>query len=589
MKGIDSINAFVDTMLESKDEFEKIKLSFEQKRDDLKKAIDSFTQNVRELYKTRVQIEDENMQKLYDQISGELGKMLEGVKASADKEWESIKFITKYEQSFNVAVFGKVKAGKSYLGNFIMGNVIRNLGIASSYDKVVERPKVEVHDRGKVTTQDKLSEIEPSEEGKEEFLVDPNEATRAIQLFRLGGLTWFDTPGIGSVTWENEMLAKEYVDNADLIVYTSNSDAAGTQQDFKEMKELYEKGKKFLLLLTQSDTVEEDMDEDEEIIDVLVPKSDKDRSDLEDYMCEELRKNGISGFSQGENMLTVSTKLALTALEYQDEDMFASSNIGRFLDILKEITRNEGADLKRRTPGDRIHVTVREVIGKLSEAGQKLQEYRRKLLDAKQRQSEHGGELLTQMKHECLRNINRIIRQKVKDVEDKGESISEKELTQILSGEVYKVLQKTCIGEFAGCGDILSRYTEQLRLEGVGELKMRTEEIAYIQKKAVRRERDPDGLWENICSFFGKTYYRSAVETVVKKSEVQLGVNEKQIMELAKDSLEKLFESEVPDMMKKICSHIAQPMIEMQEQAAGYIEDTISRLEKILRSETPEC
>lgn len=259
MNSISSINSFVDTMLESKAQFENIKASFEQKNNSLDDIIIHFRQEIESILNVKILVEDEDMQGLYNRASDELVKMLKGVTNSIENVQKGMKFITDYEQSFNVAVFGKVKAGKSYLGNFIMGNVIRDLGISSSYDKF-ERPKVEVYDRGNVSTREKLSEI--SEEGNEGFRVDPNEATSAIQLFRLGGLTWFDTPGIGSVTWENEMLAKDYVDNADLIVYTSNSDAAGTRQDFTEMKALYEKGKTFLLLLTQSDAVEEDCDDE---------------------------------------------------------------------------------------------------------------------------------------------------------------------------------------------------------------------------------------------------------------------------------------------------------------------------------------
>ena len=578
MNSIGSINSFVDTMLESKAQFENIKASFEQKSDLLDDIINNFRQEIESILNVKILVEDEDMQRLYNGASDELVKMLKGVTNSIENIQKGMKFITDYEQSFNVVVFGKVKAGKSYLGNFIMGNVIRDLGISSSYDKF-ERPKVEVYDRGNVSTREKLSEI--SEEGNEGFRVDPNEATSAIQLFKLGGMTWFDTPGIGSVTWENEMLAKDYVDNADLIVYTSNSDAAGTRQDFTEMKALYEKGKTFLLLLTQSDAVEEDCDDDGEIVSVILPKSDKDRMDTELYMCNTLRDIGIPSLSQGKEILTVSTKLALTALENHDEEMFQASNIGKLLDILKEITKNEGAALKRKTPGNRINATVNDIIDKLGQSNSKLEEYRRSLLDKRQSLSERSDELLVQMQHQCLTRINRIIRQKSNEVEGNGSAITGEALTQMLSEEICKVLRETCIDEFSESCDILSQYTEKLQLENVGELKMRTDEITYTLHKVVRVSRDPEGLWEHVCSFFGKQYYRSDVKDVEKKSMVKLGVNEQQIQTLAKDRLAELFESEVPDMMKKICDYIIKPIMEMHELAEEYIENAISGLEKI--------
>lgn len=578
MNSVDSINAFVETMLESKVQFENIKASFDQKNDALVNAIQNFSQKIELVLNREIQIDDKEMQGLYNSASGELKEMLNKVAVSVENIQKGMKFITDYEQSFNVAVFGKVKAGKSYLGNFIMGNVIRDLGIASSYD-MLERPKVEVYDRGNVTTREKLSEI--SEEGNEGFRVDPNEATSAIQLFKLGGLTWFDTPGIGSVTWENEMLAKDYVENADLIVYTSNSDAAGTRQDFTEMKALYEKKKTFLLLLTQSDAVEEDCDDEGEIISVIVPKSDKDRMDTELYMCNTLRDIGIPSLSQGKEILTVSTKLALTALEEHNEEMFEASNIGKFLDILKEITKNEGASLKLKTPGNRINATINEVIERLEQTKSKLKEYRNSLLDKKQKMSERSDELLTQMHHQCLTKISRIIRQKGNEIEGKGDGISGEELTRILSEEVYKVLLETCVGEFSESNNILSQYTEKLRLENVGELKMRTDEISYTLHEVVRVQRDPEGVWEHIRSFFGKEYYTHKVKEVEKKSTVQLGVNEQQIMAIAKDRLSELFESEVPDLMKKICDHVMEPIMKVHKVAENYIVDTISGLEAL--------
>lgn len=385
MNAQDSINTFVDAMIDSKEKFEKLKAEFNRKNDEVTGRIQGFQQEISQILQQRIEVEDEELQKLFDGVTAELKRLLDNVADSMTKTQKGMKFISDYEQSFNVAVFGKVKAGKSYLGNFIMGNSIRDLGIKTSYDKL-ERPKVTVYDRGKINTQEKLAEL--SEEGRDGFRVDPNEATSAIQLFKLGGLTWFDTPGIGSITWENEMLAKDYVDNADLVVYTSNSDAAGTRQDFTEMKELYEKGKAFLLLLTQSDSVEEDCDEEGDIISILVPKSEGDRQDTESYMCRTLQEIGITNLIRGKEILTVSTKLAMTALEQKDEAMFEASNIGKFLAILTDITKNEGADLKMKTPVSRINATIAEIVGQLRNADKELEAYSESLREKQKELSE---------------------------------------------------------------------------------------------------------------------------------------------------------------------------------------------------------
>lgn len=573
----EGINEFVDAMIDSEERFKAVKASFEEKNRGLKENIQRFHEDILKVISGKIETEDEDIQRMYSEFSDELQGLLSKVAQCIENTRKGMKFIADYEQSFNIAVFGKVKAGKSYLGNFIMGNAIRDLGKRTSYDKI-DRPKVEVYDRGERRIQERLAEI--SEEGNEGFRVDPNEATSAIQLFHLGGIAWFDTPGIGSITWENEMLAKEYVDNADLIVYTSNSDAAGTRQDFKEMKDLYRKGKKFLLLLTQSDTVEEDVDEDGEIISILVAKSPKDRKDTEDYICSMLRDNDIAGLDRGEEILTVSAKLAFTALENEDEQMFGDSNMGKFLEILTEITRNKGAELKMKTPGNRINSTILEILDQLQEAQRILEKYRNDLLEKQKEMNEKRELFIEQVQPECLERLGRIIREKSNEIESQETSISAAELGNLLSREIYQVLSHACVGEFAKSSEILSKYTEKLSIGSVEELKVKTDTIEYKVQRVVSEPRDPQGLWEHLGAFFlDKEYYRSTVKTDIETSVISLGVNEQQVMAAARDKLNGLFKETVPNMVKEIGEQLMVPMIKALKEADESIKDTMANLE----------
>ena len=68
-------------------------------------------------------------------------------------------------------------------------------------------------------------------ETKKEFRVGATEATSSIQGFSLDGLTWIDSPGLHSINQENGDLAKDYVEHADLILYTMKSDSPGRRAD----------------------------------------------------------------------------------------------------------------------------------------------------------------------------------------------------------------------------------------------------------------------------------------------------------------------------------------------------------------------
>ena len=365
----DAINRFANTMADTVTKFKGVRESAEGKTEEIEQCIETFNKSVEKAKAHKLKAKDKSIQEIYDVSTKVLKNTLDGLKKELEEAKDGMQFIQDYEDSLNVVVFGKVKAGKSYLGNLMMGNAIRKLHTKTSYDRL-EQPKVKVYDQGTCTTQDKLKEVTEENDASGGFGVDNREATRVIQLFHLGAMTWVDTPGFGSLTEENQELARKHVKNADLVIFASNSDAAGTQQDFQEMKELYDMGKRFLLVVTQSDTLEEDCDDDGNIIQIPAPKSDDDRSKTESYMKETLKKYGIK--LGDENILTISAFLGLTALEKGEEALFESSNMGKFWNLLSDITEQEGTILSKKTFGDRVNTALQSLQDKLEDAKKKL-------------------------------------------------------------------------------------------------------------------------------------------------------------------------------------------------------------------------
>ena len=578
MTAVESINAFVDVMLGSKTKFHDIKAETDRRSEALRECISRFRSGIDSIVSKGVNVSDSELKEISQRQISELKTLLERVAASLESTRKGMKFIREYEDSFNIAVFGKVKAGKSYTGNFIMGNVIRDMGIATSYDRV-ERPKVEVYDRGRKSTQSRLAEFD--EEGREGFRVDPNEATSTIQLFRLGAMVWIDTPGIGSVTWENEMLAKDYVDNADLIVYMSNSDAAGTKQDFKEMKELHDKGKRFLLLLTQSDTVKETV-KDRKIVSVLAPKSDEDRQSMEDYICDTLIKEGITELDRGREILTISTKLALEALKNNDEAMFDASNLKRFLEVLVSITQTDAAKLKLATPAQRINAAINEIEKGFREANRALEEHMSSLAAARMRLSEHNEYLQSKMLNECMTGITELVSKKAQEIESGGSGVSASVLQDIIGSEIYRVIMKTCAEEFSGSEAMLSSYSDSLKVEGIKDMAMRHDTITYTRREVDYVERDPHGLWEYAGHYLlGKTYYRTKTRNVTETRNVDLGVNLQEVLSDVRAGIDSLFIERVPEIMKSIADSFIAPVAQVRENARREIESAVRELESL--------
>lgn len=583
MSAIDTINQFVEAMLSSQTKFTDIKAEVDRRNSAVKECISRFKSGIAAITNSQIQSRNTDLQKIIHQQTAELENLLNVVEASLRITQEGMEFIKEHEDSFNIAVFGKVKSGKSYTGNFIIGNEFREFGLHTSYDKI-EPPTVTVIDREKTSTRADLAEFEDPQDVKRDqtgakgFTVDPREATSTIQFFRLGGMLWVDTPGIGSITKENEELAEGFVDSADLIVYMSNFKFAGTKQDFEEMKALHDKKKRFLLLLTRADTVSLDQDENGRIIRKRVPPSEKDRKDMEDYVCKTLTDNGIN-MDRGREVLTISTKLAREGLRQNDEAMFSGSNMQSFLEVLIDITRNEAAKLKLATPSVRINGMIDQLIKLLRDTDSKLTEHMKSLGDIRNRLSERNDYLLAQMLDECMTGITRQVEQKAAEVEAGNSSISGGELKKIVENGIYSVIMKKCAEEFGKSAESLAGYSDSLKVGNVTGLEMRHDTITWKHQVSERYERAPSGFFEHVGAFFGRTYYGYSSKTITEHRNIDLGVNTTQVLAEVRSSIDAIFREQVPDIMKKLADDFIAPVSQFKDKAGKEITSTIRALE----------
>ncbi|MEI3227654.1 MAG: hypothetical protein V8S39_11390 [Lachnospiraceae bacterium] len=137
---METINKFVDTMLEEQQGFETMQNEVSKKEEDVLQELknleykekEGITQIKLELEKTN----DKDMMDIYEKTSDEFFEALGEANRKIEEAVKGMTFIQDFEKHFTVSVFGKVKAGKSYLGNLIMGHSVRKAGIESSYDKI---------------------------------------------------------------------------------------------------------------------------------------------------------------------------------------------------------------------------------------------------------------------------------------------------------------------------------------------------------------------------------------------------------------------------------------------------------------------
>lgn len=311
------------------------------------------------------------------------------VMKNTQNEWDikvagrekGVEFREKFEDSLLVFINGKVKSGKSSLGNYIAwGHTDPDAALkAQALEK--KWPEYFSGENNHVDGGDAKGEAED----RREFRVGATEATSSIQGFTLPGLTWVDSPGLHSVKIENEQLARDYVEHADLILYTMKSDAPGRASDLAEIQQLLGKNKKVIILLTGSDdTKEEYNSEIDDIVTTVVVKDAHRRKQQEDYVREALQElANQSGDNRINNVEIVSISARYAQLNADDPVAFAESGMGMLCETLHEISQSEGVQIKQRTPITGLHNFLQGCHSDLKPYSQLLSDFRQPLADLK--------------------------------------------------------------------------------------------------------------------------------------------------------------------------------------------------------------
>lgn len=354
--------------------FRRLQEQFDQQRSNIHDKEVAFDQ-ARSNFASRLQKRRNDLDQMLDSNSplralGEgLTKKLDGIFSAWEKQVAARAKGTRFREGFGdsllVFIYGKVKSGKSSLGNYVAwGHSEPDAALKAN---ALLRPEYFSAERTSVANGDQEKEAEKNMQ----FRVGATEATSSIQGFKLPGLTWVDSPGLHSVNARNGDLAKEYVEHADLILYTMSSQAPGRASDMREIAELLTAEKKIMVLLTGSDTTEEDEDENGEIITTVVMKSLSDRREQIAYVQGELEQLGNRANILAE-VLPISTRYA--ECNPNPEGM-AASGVGRLMHQLQSICQGPALDIKLNTPMDNLRSSIRCTAGEIAEVRKIVDEF----------------------------------------------------------------------------------------------------------------------------------------------------------------------------------------------------------------------
>jgi len=296
-------------------------------------------------------------------------------KKLANKD-KGLAFRENFADSLLVFVYGKVKSGKSSLGNYIAWGKTENLLEAQKEIPEAQQPLYFSHAKSTVVGGDEDQEAEKNRS----FRVGATEATSSIQGFKLPGLTWVDSPGLHSYNDENGLLAKEYVDHADLILYTMTSQSPGRASDLAEIDYLFNQNKKLVVLITGSDVEKEidvELDEFGDIINIIsetVMKPESDRIQQREYVRNELSQ--LKNHSDPD-ILSISSRYAET--HEDNREAMKDSGFSDLFEILVTISQQEGVQLKRRAPLYNFKAFIQSCDGELKPYSDLLEAFKENL------------------------------------------------------------------------------------------------------------------------------------------------------------------------------------------------------------------
>ncbi|RAX54435.1 hypothetical protein CCY99_03550 [Helicobacter sp. 16-1353] len=394
----EQLNSFYVSLYESLKDIADVNNKLDNTRSEIRSHIDSFKNAIEGI---NINIKNPDIEESFKELMNSLKEVFLMWNHNFSKMLEREKFRTELKNKFIVIIFGKVKAGKSTFGNFIANNKLEQQKV-----EFLEYRHKKWH---KIERLEELPDTKENGESEESgFATDVVECTDRIQRFNLGGMAWIDTPGLGSLTKENGALAREYIENADYIIYPTSSTSPLQKDEQDNIKELFDQNKKVTICITKSDIIESDECEcdsktacdkcEESIIKKLVNKNDKDRKNQEEYV-----KNTINEIIPKEkiknklgDIFSISVATAKEAIKNNDLEMFENSNIPKFYELMKDHAIKKAKSLKSQVPYDGLNAfislilsdstdskgSIKDIYNKIEKLENSLNEGLRQLKDA---------------------------------------------------------------------------------------------------------------------------------------------------------------------------------------------------------------
>ncbi|MEF1207633.1 dynamin family protein, partial [Photobacterium damselae] len=191
------------------------------------------------------------------------------------------------------------------------------------------------------------------------------ETTVTIQGVELGNnLVLLDSPGLHSVNDENGDLTRRFTDSADAVLWLTPSSSPGQVQELNDLKLELEKKKPLQPVITRSDVMDEEYDEEnDDIIQILKNKSQDVRLLQEDDVIQRVRGLDLA--------VPVKPAVSISVFAYKkycdSDNAFAEAGLDRLFGCLESIINEAKAYKVKKAEQQIINFLDTDVLGSLNQ------------------------------------------------------------------------------------------------------------------------------------------------------------------------------------------------------------------------------
>lgn len=359
-------------------------------------------------------------------------------------------FRHKFGDSLLVFAYGKVKAGKSSLGNFIAFG--QHNPDQQCVDNAIAVPEF-FHEDETGADRDNRDSQNIRQNGS--FRVDTLEATSSIQGFTLPGLTWVDVPGLDSLTEENGRLAQKYVKAADLVLFLTHSSSPCRRSELERIAGLLGEKKPLAVVITACDVYDED-EVDGQIVSQLVMKPASDLDEQKNWV-----KGEINSLDKELLSHLADTDIHAISIRYAEENQgrkgWQESGMAGFAGQISAIAAGEGLRLKEEVPLRNLQAFAGNLLKSIKETDSNLNDMKTMLDHDQQKFRKLGERLATRVNQDMNSHIDKMTAEHLHNDKSFAEAV-EKKIPEAWQEIVVPAINEHCADLAEGIDAGLARF-----------------------------------------------------------------------------------------------------------------------------------